>query len=45
MNYKNYFGGFNDTTVQDILKDNELSVCENVVITQKGALGLMKRNN
>jgi hypothetical protein len=41
MNYKGYFdfsGGYNDTTVQDILKDNELSTCENVNISPRGEL-------
>ena len=43
MQYKEYFdfsGGYNDTTVQDLLKDNELSVCENIIIKQKGELNL-----
>lgn len=43
MNYKGYFdfsGGYNDTTVQDILKGNELSVCENVNISPRGELFL-----
>lgn len=43
MQYKEYFdfsGGYNDTTVQDLLKDNELSVCENIIIKQKGELSL-----
>ena len=43
MQYKEYFdfsGGYNDTTVQDLLKDNELSVCENIIIKQKGELTL-----
>ena len=43
LEYKGYFdfsGGFNDTTIQDTLKDNELSVCENVKITQNGALSI-----
>jgi len=43
IQYKGYFdfsGGYNDTTVQDLLKDNELSVCENIIIKQKGELNL-----
>lgn len=43
IQYKGYFdfsGGYNDTTVQDLLKDNELSVCENIIIKQKGELTL-----
>lgn len=43
IKYKDYFdfsGGYNDTTVQDTLKDNELSICENVKITQNGALSI-----
>ena len=43
IQYKEYFdfsGGYNDTTVQDLLKDNELSVCENIIIKQKGELNL-----
>lgn len=43
LQYKGYFdfsGGYNDTTVQDLLKDNELSVCENIIIKQKGELNL-----
>ena len=45
LKYKGYFnfsGGYNDTSSQDILKDNELSICDNVVITQKGALSIRK---
>ena len=43
IQYKGYFdfsGGYNDTIVQDLLKDNELSVCENIIIKQKGELNL-----
>ena len=43
IQYKGYFdfsGGYNDTTTQDLLKDNELSVCENIIIKQKGELNL-----
>lgn len=43
IQYKGYFdfsGGYNDVTVQDLLKENELSVCENVEIMQKGELNL-----
>lgn len=45
MKYKGYFdfsGGYNDTTAQDVLKENELSICDNVIITQKGALSIRK---
>lgn len=43
LKYKQYFdfsGGFNDTTEQDLLKDNELLVCENVEIKKKGELNI-----
>ncbi|MDD3174567.1 MAG: hypothetical protein PHF63_13065, partial [Herbinix sp.] len=43
MNYKQYFdfsGGYNDTSVQDRLKENELSVCENMNISPRGELTL-----
>ena len=43
MRYKEYFnfsGGYNDTSAQDILKENELSVCENVNISPRGELSI-----
>ena len=43
MQYKQYFdfsGGYNDTSAQDILKENELSVCENVNISPRGELSI-----
>lgn len=43
LQYKGYFdfsGGYNDTTVQDLLKENELSICENIIIQSKGELAL-----
>lgn len=52
IKYKPYFdfsGGFNDATTQDLLKENEVSVLENMDITEQGALnirnGAMKINN
>lgn len=45
LTYKEYFkfdGGFNDSTLQDSLKENELSVCNNVVINELGALTMRK---
>lgn len=52
MKYKSYFnfsGGFNDSTTQDLLKENEVSVLENMDITEQGALnirnGAMKIND
>ena len=41
MRYKEFFdfsGGYNDTSVQDLLKKDELSVCENVNISPRGEL-------
>lgn len=41
LQYKEYFkfdGGYNDSTLQDSLKDNELSICSNVIINELGAL-------
>ena len=52
IKYKPYFdfsGGFNDATTQDLLKENEVSVLENMDITEQGALnirnGAVKINN
>lgn len=48
MQYKGYFdfsGGYNDTTVQDLLKDNELSVCENVNISPRGEIIIRNGTN
>jgi hypothetical protein len=41
VKYKRYFdfsGGYNDTSVQDRLKENELSACENMNISPRGEL-------
>lgn len=41
IQYKGYFdfsGGYNDTSVQDILNENELSVSENINISPRGEL-------
>ena len=36
--YFDFSGGYNDETSEDVLKDNELSVMMNAVITEKGAI-------
>lgn len=44
-NYKPYFdfsGGYNDTTNQDLLKENELSICENIDLMPRGELSIRR---
>ena len=36
--YQNFSGGFNDTTSEDLLKDTELVLCDNMVVSEGGAL-------
>lgn len=36
--YQNFSGGFNDTTSEDLLKDTELVLCDNMIVSEGGAL-------
>lgn len=38
--YLDFSGGFNDTTAEDLLKDTELVLCDNMVISEGGALNV-----